>query len=334
MEIEPTARSPLTADQFDAWGRRLLAGLEQRLRAVLTADSPLVTELAGHLAAAGGKRFRPLLVIGAAGLGFSWGRPVDEEQVLRAALVVELTHVASLYHDDVMDSAELRRGGPSANKLWDNTLAILTGDFIFARASSVVATLGPAYVQFQADTFARLVTGQIEEVRGPAAGADRVGHHLKVVADKTGALIAASARFGGMVAGANAAQLESLTRFGEILGTVFQLSDDLIDIVAPNSGKTPGTDLREGVPTLTTLLIQAAARPQDARLLELLAAPVPPERLAEALALVRAHPAAAQVRRQIAVRAEAARQELASLPEGPAKASLDQLCDLAVTRSA
>jgi heptaprenyl diphosphate synthase len=222
----------LTEAAFEDWVQAQLAGVEAALAKSLTAESAFVTEAARHLAAAGGKRFRPLLTLAAAGLGFDVGGPVDAGAARRAALVVELTHVASLYHDDVMDEAELRRGAPSANKRWENSIAILAGDFIFARASRVVATLGPDYVAFQADTFARLVQGQIAELVGPPAGADEVAHHLQVVADKTASLIAASARFGAMAAGLPGGQVAALTRFGERLGVVFQLSDDLIDIAS------------------------------------------------------------------------------------------------------
>jgi len=329
-----TTPEPGSTDAFDAWGRQRLDEVNARLRSTLEADSPFVEEMARHLVAAGGKRFRPMLVIGAAGLGFDLHGAVDEDAVVRAALVVELTHVASLCHDDVMDEADLRRGVPSVNRRWGNSSAILAGDFIFARASAVVATLGPAYVYFQANTFARLVTGQIDELRGPGPGADPIAHHLKVVGDKTAALIAASARFGGMVAGADDDQVEALTRYGEALGVAFQLADDLIDVVSTDAGKTPGTDLREGVPTLVTLLIRQAARPGDARLAELIAGPVTPEHLGEALALVRAHPAVGQVRAEITRQASRARSELASLPDGAAKQALAGLCDLAVTRSA
>jgi heptaprenyl diphosphate synthase len=196
-----------------------------------------------------------------------------------------------------------------------------------------VATLGTQYVHFQATTFARLVTGQMDEFAGPEPGANRIEHHLKTVADKTASLIAASTRFGGMVAGVAPDVVEALTRFGEALGTVFQLSDDLLDVVSVTSGKTQGTDLREGVPTLVTLLIQENARPADGRLLELLSGPVAPDDLPEALALVRENPAVEEVRADIARRAEAARSELQCLPDGPARQTLSALCDLVVTRS-
>jgi heptaprenyl diphosphate synthase len=179
--------------------------------------------------------------------------------VVEAAVVVELTHLATLYHDDVMDEADVRRGAQSANARWTNTVAILTGDFLFARRSDVVAGLGPEAVRIQARTFARLVEGQIAETAGPADGEDPVEHHLQVVADKTGSLIATSARLGAMLAGAPAADVETAARFGEVIGTAFQLSDDLIDVLsdADDTGKTPGTDLREGIRTLPVLLALA-----------------------------------------------------------------------------
>ena len=171
---------------------------EEQLRQVAVADSPFVTEAASHLIAAGGKRFRPQLVYLASG----FGGEVDEEQLLKAALVMELTHVASLYHDDVMDEADVRRSAPSANSRWGNSIAILIGDYLFAKASILVADLGTDYVRLQAETFTRLVQGQIAETRGPGTGEAPLEHYLQVIADKTGSLIAASALFGAMIAGA------------------------------------------------------------------------------------------------------------------------------------
>ncbi|MDR1386280.1 MAG: polyprenyl synthetase family protein [Propionibacteriaceae bacterium] len=323
-----------TDAEFEDWGNALLQRVEVELLSVLQSDSPFVTEMARHLPAAGGKRFRPMLVIGAAGLGFDLSGCPDQETALKAALVVELTHVGSLYHDDVMDEADWRRGAPSANKRWQNSTAILIGDFIFARSSAVGAALGSDYVSFQAATFARLVSGQIQELVGPAPGVDPVQHHLRVVADKTAALIAASARFGAMAAGADPAQVEALTRFGERLGTCFQLSDDLLDITADDTGKAPGVDLREGVPTLVPLLVRRAARPQDADLIEALAGPVPASDLPQVLSQLRAHPVVDQVRADLARRSEAALAELDTLPPGPARRALAGLCQLAVDRSA
>lgn len=265
-----------------------LARIEGQLLAATESSDPFISEIAGHLASAGGKRFRPLLVAMAGCLG------TPTEQTEAAAVVVELTHLATLYHDDVMDEAPRRRGTESANARWDNTLAILTGDFLFARASQILADLGPEAVRLQAETFERLVSGQIHETVGPQAGADPVAHHIQVLADKTGSLIATSAVFGGMFAGLPAVALDSLKQFGEAIGVAFQIADDILDIASPAevSGKTPGTDLREGILTLPMLLVQAAARAEDAELLGLLGRELPDDQEhSRALELLRAHPA-------------------------------------------
>ena len=206
-------------------------------------------ETSRHLVAAGGKRFRPLITI----LGALVGNGINEK-VIKAAAVCELTHLATLYHDDVMDEAPLRRGVESANSRWGNSVAILTGDYLFAKMSQILAELGPEAVKLQADTFERLVIGQILETQGPG-NEDPLTHYLQVVADKTGSLIATSLRFGAMFAGCNKTEIETLTEFGEKIGIAFQLADDIIDIASDSldSGKTPGTDLREGIPTLVTL---------------------------------------------------------------------------------
>jgi heptaprenyl diphosphate synthase len=317
-------------EEFTARVTDLLDSIEERLSESAVADTEFVTVAAQHTIRAGGKRFRPLLVV-LAGL---LAENVDEDALVRAALVMELTHVASLYHDDVMDEAELRRGAPTANLRWDNTVAILVGDFLFSRASSIVATLGTEYVQLQAATFARLVQGQIAETRGPLAGEELLDHYLRVLEDKTGSLIAASAIFGGMVAGVGEPVLRALAAYGEEIGVVFQLSDDIIDIASDSSGKTPGTDLRAGVPTLPILLARRSTEPADARLLALLDADLSADAdLTEALALMRAHPAMAEAREEILRRAEVARGHLAPLPEGTAKQALAALCDGVISRS-
>lgn len=308
----------------------LLEQVETRLAQEARADTPFVTQAAQHIISAGGKRFRPLLVVLAALLG----EVSDDDHIVRAALVMELTHVASLYHDDVMDEAQVRRGAPSANQRWDNTVAILVGDYLFARASTLVATLGTDYVDLQARTFARLVQGQIAETQGASVDEDQLAHYLQVVADKTGSLIAASTAFGGMVAGLDEESLTALAAYGEEIGVVFQLSDDIIDIASDTSGKTPGTDLRAGVPTLPILLARASVDPADARLLELLDADLSDDQdLAEALALLRAHSAMTEAREVIAARAEVARDCLAPLPASAAKDALAAMCDVVISRS-
>ena len=308
-----------------------LESIESRLRESAFARTPFVTDAAAHIINAGGKRFRPLLVV----LASELYPGADPDAVDRAAMVVELTHVASLYHDDVMDEAELRRGAVSANQRYGNSVAIMIGDFLFARASSIVATLGTDYVALQADTFARLVQGQIAETRGPEDEDDALAHYLGVVADKTGSLIATSAAFGGMVAAAPPEVLAALGAYGEEIGVVFQLSDDIIDIASDVTGKTPGTDLREGVSTLPTLMARASTDPSDERLRQLLSGSIEDaDELAEALALMRAHPALAEARAEISRRADLAKAHLGPLPEGEAKNALLALCDQVVQRSA
>ncbi len=304
--------------------RAQLEMIETALLEAAQADSALVTDAARHIISAGGKRFRPLLVVLAS--QFGTGR-VREEDVVRAAVVVELTHVASLYHDDVMDEARLRRGSPSANARWGNTVAILVGDLLFARASDTVVDLGPDFVRIQARTFSRLVQGQIAETVGPH-GADPLDHYLQVVADKTGSLIATSATFGAKIAGVDPATQAALAAFGEEIGIVFQLSDDIIDITSDETGKTPGTDLREGIPTLPTLLARRSTDPGDERLRQLLDSDLHDDAaLAEVLGLLRAHRCIDEARAVVRERAERARSLLQGLPTGEARDALEELCD-------
>jgi len=308
-----------------------LASVEQLLADTVKSADPFVSEVARHLVEAGGKRFRPLLVL----LAAHFGDP-EAPGVVPAAVVVELTHLATLYHDDVMDEAPLRRGAPSANARWDNTVAILTGDFLFARASDLLADLGPQAVRIQARTFERLVTGQIRETVGPTDGQDRLDHYLSVLADKTGALIATSGRFGAMLAGADEQTVDVLARFGERIGIAFQLADDLLDVESESadSGKTPGTDLREGVPTLPVLHALRSTDPADARLRDLLSRPLTDDtEHAAALELLRQHPAMESARAEVRRWADDARAVLAPLPDVPARAALVRLCDAVVDRS-
>ena len=259
--------APAGDPELESAVRAGLASVEAMLHETVKSSYPFVTETSRHLVDAGGKRFRPLLVL----LAAQFGDP-SAGGVVPAAVVVELTHLATLYHDDVMDEADVRRGAVSANARWDNTVAILTGDFLFARASDILADLGPEAVRIQARTFERLVTGQIRESVGPAEGEDPVEHYMSVLADKTGSLIATAGRLGGMLAGAQPRAVDVLTRFGERIGIAFQLSDDLLDVLSDTeeSGKTPGTDLRAGVPTLPVLLLRRSPCAADERLRTLL----------------------------------------------------------------
>ena len=294
-------------------------------------EFPFATETSRHLISDGGKRFRPVLTL----LASNYGDPTREE-IIKAAVVVELTHLATLYHDDVMDEAPLRRGVVSANKRWGNSVAILTGDYLFAKSSLLFADLGPDAVRHQAMTFERLVVGQIMETEGPHDGADPLTHYLKVVAEKTGSLFGLCARYGGYLSGAKPEIVETLVKFSEELGIAFQLADDVIDIESSSnqSGKTPGTDLREGVPTLVTLLVQKMANPEDARLLQLLSGPIADESdVTFALEALRNHSALGEAKQITMQYAESARKMLSSLPLNGTTEGLLNLCDALVSRS-
>ncbi|MEU6739522.1 polyprenyl synthetase family protein [Streptosporangium sandarakinum] len=307
-----------------------LAEVEKLLRASVESDDAFVTEASKHLIEAGGKRFRAMLVLLAAQFG-----DADAPGVVPGAVVIELTHLATLYHDDVMDEAPVRRGSPSANARWDNTVAILTGDYLFAQASEILADLGADIIRIQAQTFSRLVRGQIRETIGPRPGEDAVAHYINVLADKTGSLIATSGRFGALLSGAAPEVVERLTRACEAIGVAWQLGDDLLDVASESaeSGKTPGTDLREGVRTLPVLHVLASGDPADARLRELLAGPVAEEDVEETLRLLRANPAMEQARAELVAWADRAREDLSGLPDIPARAAYLALCDYVVERS-
>ena len=309
-----------------------LKQVEDLLHREVTSGYQFVTETSLHLIDAGGKRFRPLFTL----LGAQMGPRPESDEVITAAAVVELIHLATLYHDDVMDDATMRRGAPSANSRWDNSVAILTGDFLFAHASRLVADLGPEAVRIIAETFAELVTGQMRETRGPRPDDDPVQHYLTVIAEKTGSLIATSGRYGGMFSGCTPEQVESLRRFGAAIGTAFQISDDIIDITSPStdSGKTPGTDLREGVLTLP-MLYALQDRAVTDRLRVLLAAPITDDaEVAEALDLLRRGPGVTRAQEVLAEHADVARTELAKLPDCSAAAALSALTTYVVARTA
>jgi heptaprenyl diphosphate synthase len=329
MSSSPLAL-PILDPDLEARLRERMQEVDVALEKAIESEAAFVTEAARHLMYAGGKRFRPLLVLLAAETGGNGSR-----EVITSACVVELTHLASLYHDDVMDEAALRRGAESANARWDNLVAILTGDFLFSKSSELTAELGPDGVRIQAQTFTRLVEGQILETLGPGDG-DPLEHYLRVVAGKTGSLIATSARYGARFGGAPLEVEEALTAYGERIGSAFQLSDDILDIASDSeaSGKTPGTDLREGVPTLPVLIAQRSEDPADARLLELLASDLSDDVLhAEALGLLRKHPAMDEARTYVSDRVDEARELLAVLPEGPVREAFHALADLVVHRS-
>lgn len=309
---------------FEAVVRDRLDAVEDALHATALADSPFVTEVSRHLLAAGGKRFRPLLVVLASQL-YADAAPAD---VVKAAVVMELTHVASLYHDDVMDSAPVRRGVEAAHTVWGNSVAILTGDLIFARASSLVAELPGDSFKVQANAFARLVEGQLKETSGVPEGTDALEHYLEVLAGKTGSLIAACGIYGAGLSGADEHVRAAMATYGERIGVAFQLADDIIDITSPSevTGKTTGTDLREGVLTLPVLMLRRMAEDGDAsaaRVLDLVDADLTSDdALAAAVEAICAHEA---VERSWAVAQEWVDDALRALEPLPASAARSAL---------
>lgn len=309
-----------------------LVAVEDGIREAASASHPVLAEASRHLTGTGGKRMRPLLVLLAAQFGNR-----RNDRVVASAVAVELIHLATLCHDDVMDGAAVRRGVPTANARWGNSLAVWTGDFLVARAARIVADLGQEAIRIQAETFARLVNGQRAELAGPQPGEDPVAHYLGVVAGKTASLFAACGEFGALLSGASDDSTCRIRRACEALGMAYQLSDDLLDITsgAAQSGKTPGTDLRQGVPTLPVLHALNSSDPADVRLLELLTtdALAEPELHAEALSLLRVHPAVEMARADTRRWASTARDEISALHGIPARAAFEALCDSVTERT-
>jgi heptaprenyl diphosphate synthase len=314
-----------------------MAVVEQRLAQAVAVADPLAADVARHLMAAGGKRIRPFLTLLTGELG-DGAKP----EVIEAAIAVELTHVASLYHDDVMDSAPLRRGAPSAHMVWGNSVAIIVGDVLFALASGVVAGLGPQAVLIQAQTFERLCMGQLHETVGPLPSDDPVEHYLGVLADKTASLVATAARYGAMFSGAPAAYVDVVAAYGEKVGVAFQLADDVLDLASSGaaSGKTPGTDLREHVPTMPVLLLrQRAARGvasgDDLALIAALDGDLSSDdSLAAVIAALRAHPVVDETRELAACWAHAAAAQLSALPRSPVRDALESFAVSLADRAA
>jgi len=311
-----------------------LAQVEDALAVTAHPDDELLTEASRHLIAAGGKRFRAMLVLLAARFGDS-----KDPRVIQAATAIELTHLATLFHDDVMDEALVRRGSPSVNSRCGNSVAILAGDFLFAQASQILADLGPQAVRIQAQTFSRLVTGQMAETVGPRPGQDPLDFYMYVITEKTGSLIATSGQFGALFSGAPDQIADRIANACEQLGVAWQLSDDVIDVASDSaqSGKTPGTDLRQGVRTLPVLyaLRSAVSSPADARLRWLLdeADLTQPALLEEALRLLRGHQAMEESRADVLHWLLGARNEIMTLPDVPARAAFLALCDFVEKRT-
>lgn len=306
-----------------------MAVVEDRLLESVESGEELLHTAARHLVGAGGKRLRPFMVLLAA--EFGGGR---NSEVVSAAVATELTHIGTLYHDDVMDGAVTRRGVPSAHVVWGSRVAVQTGNFLFARASQLLAGLGEPAIRIHAETFGHLVDGQSAEVCGPESATDALGHHLRVLNGKTASLFSASGKLGSLLSGAPPEVTECLGRACVAWGLAFQLSDDVRDVTNERavSGKEPGTDLREGVATLPVMFALQSARPSDARLVQLLEPGelTDPDLLAEALDLLRAHPAIEMARAEVRKWSDVARYEIRALPEVPARAAFETLCDYVV----
>lgn len=319
----------LGSDEFAAGVRADLARVEQVIADGIAEADGCVIEEALHLFEAGGKRFRPMFTVLSGRIG---GTPSPE--VITAAAAMELTHLATLYHDDVMDEADTRRGAPSANARWGNSIAILAGDYLFARASAFGADLGPRAVGVIAKCFGELVTGQMLELKG-AGDADPVQHYLDTIWGKTGSLIATCGLLGALHGGADEELAQRMYRIGADIGMAFQISDDIIDIssVAQQSGKTPGTDLREGVWTLPVLHALRDPGPDGDRLRAILTGPVTDDALVdEAIALLDRSAGMKRARVTLEEYADRARTELAALPESEPRASLESLVTFTVAR--
>lgn len=330
---------PGVLEQLEAGGLAVsgtLDAVEAKLEAQVSSSHAFVDEAARYLIGAGGKRFRPLLVALTGHLG-----DPDRPELVDAAVIVELVHLATLYHDDVIDEAPARRGTPSANSRWDNTVAILTGDYLFARASELSADLGVEVTRIMARTLASLCEGQIQEVQGSLGALPpdvpqldpTLSHYLRVISGKTASLIATSCRYGALLSGVDPDGVEAATTYGWNVGMAFQLSDDILDIGSDHadSGKTPGTDLREGVRTLPVLY--ALEDDPDGELAALLAREVDDERdLDRALELLRSGDALERSRRTAAGYVTAATDQLGRFGDRPVVTALTRLAEYAVDR--
>ena len=314
-----------------------LERVEQSLAAELRMADPLVDATTRYLYEAGGKRVRPMLVLVTSQLGEGVTEPVID-----AATALELTHLGSLYHDDVMDSADVRRGVPAAHEVWGNNIAILTGDLLFSRASQIMARHGERAIRLQADTFERLVLGQMHETIGPQDGDDPVAFYLQVLSDKTGSLIAAAAQAGVIFANGDPAFEQPLVTFGEKAGVAFQLLDDVIDLSdnPHETGKVPGTDLRAGVPTMPYLLL---TQREDAASITLresidagvaeIAAGADASILDTALAALRDHDATDETRRLARTWSQQGIDAIEPLPDGPVRDALMRFAVAVADRS-
>ncbi|MFZ9355826.1 MAG: polyprenyl synthetase family protein [Ilumatobacteraceae bacterium] len=276
--VSPLLDLPLMTDDRE----RIEAALRESVR---TTDAYL-TEIASHLIVAGGKRLRPVLAVAAAQVGSAKGVSDD---VIQGAIACELVHLGSLYHDDVMDESPTRRGVETVNAKWGNLQAIVAGDFLLARASEIAASLGNEVAGLLARTIGRLCEGQVEELRHTYDRNRTVPSYLVSIEGKTASLFATSARIGSLIAGHPRAVTDALTNVANAYGMVFQIVDDVLDIVATDEqlGKPAGHDLEEGVYTLPVLLTLAESSAESRELFDLLGSPLTGSERVKALKIVR-----------------------------------------------
>jgi geranylgeranyl pyrophosphate synthase len=325
--VIPGLEAPDQVLESEIRGR--LDRVEEELAKEVTADAEPLATTAGYLLRAGGKRIRPMLVF----LSGYLGDPTDP-RLIPASVAIELVHVATLYHDDVIDEAESRHGVESVNVRWDNTVAILTGDFLFARASEISADLGPDICRLLARTIATLCDGQVREVAASAKLDQTEETYLEIIRRKTGSLIATSCRLGGMMSDASDEHVETLDAFGGSLGLAFQLSDDIMDITSSQTelGKEPGVDMREGVYTLPVLhALHEGSRREELR--EVLGDGAPDgERLDRALEIVRTDGSLEHAREAVAAEVRRAIAFAGRLPASSASHALTQLAQFLAVR--
>jgi heptaprenyl diphosphate synthase len=306
--------------------------VEEGLSAEMAFADSLADTTTRYLLDAGGKRIRPALTLLAAQLGTG-----NNPEVVKAAMALEITHLASLYHDDVMDEALMRRGVPSAQTVWGNSVAILTGDLLFARAGKLIAELGPKVTLLQAEVFERLCLGQLHETIGPQDGEDAIAHYIQVLADKTGSLIAAAAEVGVVLSNADESFRAPVVAFGEKIGVAFQLIDDVIDLSShiEETGKAAGTDLRAGVATLPLLFLRRLALTDEhaATLLARLESDLDDADFAAAVSELREHAVTRETLEEAHRWSRDAVAALAPLPDGPVKKALTRFADTIVERS-
>lgn len=309
------------------WAR--LEAVEEGLRRATTSSDPFLTRIAQHLLTAGGKRYRPLLAQVAAELG---GRPGDGP--VAAGVAVELVHLGSLYHDDVIDQAESRRGAVSVNANWSNTVAILAGDFLLARASETAASLGMEAVALLARTYGDLCEGQIGELQLAGDTGQHREDYSRVIRLKTASLIRTSGRLGAMAGGAAPAEVEAVSSWAHEVGMAFQITDDVLDLVATEEflGKPAGSDIGEGTFTLPVLYALGGPDGDEVRRLLADGRPYPPEAVARVIDVARSRghvEHALQVAREHTTAAAAA---LEDLPPGPVAEVLLALGEYLIAR--